>query len=185
MTNQHTDEFPAEPRQPYPGHPYQGQVPPGQVPFAPKPKARKGLTVILAVATFIVGLIIGGAAGSAGKGGSEPVAAVPAPATTEAAPAEKKQEKPKAEKPAKPVEAPETFGDGTYEVGVDIQPGRYKVTVPADSYMCLFQRLKDDTGDRGTIIAQDVKRPGAKASVTIKKSDGFFETSGCGEWTKQ
>jgi hypothetical protein len=45
--------------------------------------------------------------------------------------------------------------------------------------------LKDDTGDRGTIIAQDVKQPGAKASVTIKKSDGFFETSGCGEWVRQ
>lgn len=169
--NQHTDEFPAEPRRPYQGHPYPGPPP------VPKPKTRKGLTVLLAASGLVVGLIIGGSIGSAGKA---PVTAEPAPAASTAAekPAEKKAEEPAEEKPV-------TFGDGTYEVGVDIEPGRYKVTVPSDSVMCLYQRLKDDTGDTGTIIAQDVKRPGAKTSVTIKKSDGFFETSGCGEWVRQ
>jgi hypothetical protein len=164
--NQHIDEFPAEPRRPYQGHPYPAPPP------VPKPKTRKGLTVLLAATGLVIGLIIGGSIGSAGQA---PVTAEPAPtASTAKKPVEKEAEK----KPA-------TFGDGTYEVGVDIEPGRYKVTVPADGAMCLYQRLKDDTGDRGTIIAQDVKQPGAKASVTIKKSDGFFETSGCGEWVRQ
>lgn len=181
MTDQHTNEFPAEPRRPYQGHPYPAPPPP------PKPKTRK-LTVFLFTATALaVGLIIGGSIGSA-SGQRDRQATVdrcidnytadcgviggPTGAPTPA-------EKPKAEKKSA------RFGDGTYEVGVDIEPGRYKVTVPADSVMCFYQRLKDDTGDTGSIIAQDVKQPGAKASVTVKKSDGFFETSGCGEWVRQ
>lgn len=168
MTDQHTDQFPAEPRHPYQGHPYPVQPP------AAKPKIRKGLTVLIAATTLVIGLIIGGSIGSAGKG-TKPVTAAPAP---KASTAEKKDPKP-AEK------APEKFGDGTYEVGVDIQPGRYKVTVPADSIICSYQRLKDDTGDSGSIIAIEVKQPGAKASVTVKESDGFFESAGCGEWQRQ
>jgi len=169
MTDQHLNEFPAEPRHPYAGHPYPGPPAP-----PPKPKTRKGLTVVIALAAFVLGLVIGNPASGTAP---ETVTAVPSPA-------EQSTEETKTE-PRKPVTVPSTFGDGTYEVGVDIQPGRYKVTVPADGRLCLYQRLKDDTGDRGTIIAQDVKQPGAKTSVTIKASDGFFETSGCGKWVKQ
>jgi hypothetical protein len=142
-----------------PRQPYAGHPYPGPPAPPPKPKTRKGLTVVIALAAFVLGLVIGNPASGT------------APETVT--------------EPRKPVTVPSTFGDGTYEVGVDIQPGRYKVTVPADGRLCLYQRLKDDTGDRGTIIAQDVKQPGAKTSVTIKASDGFFETSGCGKWVKQ
>jgi len=168
MTDQHTNEFPAEPRRPYPGHPYPAPPPP------PKPKTRKGLTVLLSATGLVVGLIIGGSIGSAGQ---DPVTAEPAPTASTAA------KKPAEKKPAS--KNPATFGDGTHEVGVDIEPGRYKVTVPADSVICSYQRLKDDTGDAGSILAIEVKKPGAKASVTIKKSDGFFESNSCGEWVRQ
>lgn len=171
MTDQHTNEFPAEGRQPYAGHPYPAP------PAPPKLKTRKLLTVILAVAAFLVGLAIGNPLSGSTP---EPTTTVP-PATQQADP-EKPAEK--AQKP-KPAEEAQAYGDGTYEVGVDIQPGRYKVTVPDDAILCSYQRLKDDTGDAESIIAIDVKKPGAKASVTIKKSDGFFDTQGCGEWVRQ
>ena len=37
--------------------------------------------------------------------------------------------------------------EGTYEIGVDAQPGRYKTTVPQNSSGCYWERTKDDSGD--------------------------------------
>lgn len=71
------------------------------------------------------------------------------------------------------------FGPGTYVVGKDIKPGTYKTAGPADS-LCYWARNKDTTGDAGSIIANGV--PQGPATVTIKSTDGAFETSGCKNW---
>lgn len=73
------------------------------------------------------------------------------------------------------------IGEGTFIVGEDIQPGRYKAR--AKDGFCYWARLKDDSGDFDSIIANNTTS--GQASVTIKKSDGAFETSGCTPWRRQ
>lgn len=93
--------------------------------------------------------------------------------------------------PPAPVAAPEpagpatTVSDGTYEVGPDMVAGRYKTPGPDGSSaldMCYWSRNKNDSGEFGSIIANDiVKGPG---SVTVKNGE-FVEFSGGCTWTKQ
>jgi hypothetical protein len=73
--------------------------------------------------------------------------------------------------------------EGTYEIGVDAQPGRYKTTVPQNSTGCYWERTKDDSGDMDSIIANDNVNPGARASITVKSGE-FFKSNDCGTWTR-
>ena len=69
------------------------------------------------------------------------------------------------------------FTDGTYVVGDDIKPGTYRTGRIYDS--CYWSR----TSDHGKILANDFITNAPKgARVTIRKSDGGFESSGCGAW---
>jgi hypothetical protein len=87
--------------------------------------------------------------------------------------------------PATPAPAAGTFSDGTYEVGADIPPGKYRTTGPDPSDalpMCYTARLKDTSGDPGSIISNNiVKGPGV---FTVKSSDNAVEFSGGCTWTK-
>jgi hypothetical protein len=74
-----------------------------------------------------------------------------------------------------------TIDEGVYEVGVDITPGKYK-TSGTDSYGCYYARLKTGDGSLGDIINNNITQ--GPATVTIKESDGYFETKGCETWTK-
>lgn len=69
-------------------------------------------------------------------------------------------------------------GNGTYEVGVDIKPGTYKSG--PDNENCYWARLKADGAD---IIDNDISA--GQSIVTIQKSDKFFKSSGCNEWTRR
>ncbi len=75
-----------------------------------------------------------------------------------------------------------TIGEGTFIVGEDIKPGRYKARADGDG-SCYWARMKDDSGDSDSIIANNITD--GSASVTIKESDGAFETSGCTPWIRQ
>jgi hypothetical protein len=101
-------------------------------------------------------------------------------AKAESAPSASKAPEPT--KTTKP-ESKSTMEEGTYEIGVDAEPGRYKTTVPEDSSNCYWARMKDDRGGLDSIIANDNVSPGARASVTVKSGE-FFKSSGCGTWTK-
>lgn len=70
-------------------------------------------------------------------------------------------------------------GSGVYRVGEDIQPGTYRSE--ADS--CYWARLAGFSGSLGDIIAND--NVSGTAYVTIAPSDAAFETSRCGDWTRQ
>jgi hypothetical protein len=72
-------------------------------------------------------------------------------------------------------------GNGTFVVGKDIEPGTYKTAGP-DGFGCYYARLKDTSGDLNAIINNNVSQ--GPATVTIKGSDGAFETSGCHTWSK-
>jgi hypothetical protein len=84
------------------------------------------------------------------------------------------------------VQAPDgsIAGDGTYIVGGDVQPGTYKSAGPGDRPvgMCYWARHKDTTGDTDSIIANNIGK--GPQVVTIKKTDGAFETRGCATWAR-
>jgi hypothetical protein len=84
------------------------------------------------------------------------------------------------------VQAPDgsIAGDGTYIVGGDVQPGTYKSAGPGDRPvgMCYWARHKDTTGDMDSIIANNLGK--GPQVVTIKKTDGAFETRGCATWAR-
>ena len=71
-----------------------------------------------------------------------------------------------------------SFSDGTFEVGVDIDPGTY-IASNAEHLTCKWRRLSDFTWTSGTIV--ETKASGQKI-VTIRDSDVGFATYGCGEW---
>jgi hypothetical protein len=72
-----------------------------------------------------------------------------------------------------------TFGDGTFDVGVDIKPGTYRLREPAS---CYWARLKGFDGTLDDIIANELVDD-AYSVVTIKSTDAGFEADGCGEWS--
>lgn len=70
---------------------------------------------------------------------------------------------------------------GVFEVGTDIVPGKYKTEGPA-GFGCYYARLQNNDGSLRDII--DNNNTDGPATVTIKESDGYFETSGCKPWVK-
>lgn len=82
---------------------------------------------------------------------------------------------------------PTSFGNGSYEVGVDIQPGRYRSSGPVGGVfpMCHFARVR--TAGAGLmevdqIIDMQMIQSG-QALVTIRPTDGGFRSEGCQPWT--
>jgi sugar-specific transcriptional regulator TrmB len=73
-----------------------------------------------------------------------------------------------------------TFGDGTYQVGTDIQPGTYRTREGSPG--CYYERLSGFSGEMNEILANGVTD--APAIVTIKPTDAGFQSQGCGTWTK-
>lgn len=71
------------------------------------------------------------------------------------------------------------FGDGTWEVGVDIEPGRYRIE-PGSG--CYWARLRDRGAGVDSVI-QNANPRGQQEVVDIAASDGYFESGRCGTWT--
>lgn len=82
--------------------------------------------------------------------------------------------------PTDPPLAFRTFGDGTWEVGVDIKAGTYRLRDLAG--FCYWARLRGFDGDLKDIIANENVVDGFGV-VTIKKADVGFESKGCDEWS--
>lgn len=68
------------------------------------------------------------------------------------------------------------FSDGVHEVGVDIQPGKYK-TAGASSD-CYWSKNRRDGG----IIDNDI--PGGDTTIVIEPSVFTFKSARCGTWHK-
>lgn len=69
-------------------------------------------------------------------------------------------------------------GDGTYRVGIDVQPGTYQSD---GSEQCYWERLKGLGGSTADIIANsDASGPQV---VQIAPSDVGFKTERCGTWS--
>lgn len=75
-----------------------------------------------------------------------------------------------------------TFGNGTHVVGVDIKPGSYRTDGAGPTGTCIWQRLKDTSGEISSVITSGfVQGP---TTVTVKETDGAFESQYCQNWTK-
>ncbi|WP_395360980.1 hypothetical protein ACHGLA_14680 [Streptomyces sp. YH02] len=73
-------------------------------------------------------------------------------------------------------------GDGgMFKVGVDIAPGTYKSTGNKDAE-CYWERSKDASHGTDSILAND--NATGTAIVKVSASDGYFKSSGCGDWAK-
>jgi hypothetical protein len=80
-----------------------------------------------------------------------------------------------------------SFGDGTWEVGSgpdQVPAGKYKTTVPNDSWGCYWERLRGTGGTFDEIIANGNGEKGSPVIVTISASDKAFKASDCGTWSK-
>ncbi|USQ75660.1 hypothetical protein [Ornithinimicrobium cryptoxanthini] len=71
-------------------------------------------------------------------------------------------------------------GDGTFEVGVDVQAGTYVSDGSVGG--CYWARLSGSDGFDSII---DNNFGEGQMIVTIKESDRFFETSGCEPWARR
>jgi hypothetical protein len=71
-----------------------------------------------------------------------------------------------------------SFGNGLFEVGVDIQPGTYHTEAPAG---CYWAKLGPD----GDIIDNDFRASRGSLTVTIGRDAPFFESTDCGTWTRR
>lgn len=133
------------------------------------------------VAISVIASVSGGnsAAPAASTPASTPASSTAAPAPTFAAPAPTQ---------AAPVEMPAvesgpmtTFGNGTYEVGVDVAAGKYRSSGVEDSIapLCYW----DLTDGNGKIVDQGVANEGP-SRATLKKGL-TFKSSGCEDWSIQ
>lgn len=75
------------------------------------------------------------------------------------------------------------FGEGQFEVGVDIVAGKYRTAGPEANIMdmCYVERSRNASGEFGSIIANDI----VKGPHTIAVKNGEFVTnSGCKSFVK-
>lgn len=146
-------------------------------PVQPPPPRRRWLAIVAILALVLVGVV----ACSAAMSSRAPAAPSPsAPALT-----------PVESAPAAPSAAPQptgprtTVGSGTYVVGEDVEPGRYKTPGPDGSSWrdsCYWERARDDSGAFSSIIANDnIEGPG---SLTVKAGE-VLKLSGPCTWSKQ
>lgn len=86
--------------------------------------------------------------------------------------------------PAQP-DPSDGIGAGTYEVGVDLEPGQYKTTGPSPGDpvpSCYWARASDDSGDFEALITNEIlEGPG---SVTVNSGE-FVTFDGSCAWTLQ
>ena len=145
------------------------------------------LAAVAAAVLIIVGIAGGGSSDDAASNESVVVAEpTDKPGESEPTPVPEATEIPQptatSEPPptTTPVPGPvTTFGDGTYIVGVDIQPGTYR---NEGAGSCYWERLSGFGGAIDDIISND--NNDAIAIVTIATSDAGFSASRCGTWTR-
>ena len=80
-----------------------------------------------------------------------------------------------------PVATPgQPFPDGTYIVGIDVAPGRYRPSTPES---CTWRRLETLGGEHSYGHGAWYFRAGEGSVVDIEPSDAGFRSRGCGMWS--
>lgn len=165
-------------------HPHNPRSYPSPSPEAPKRKRHVVLWAILGAVLLIAFVSCLSSLGAKPQ-------APPAPATTSNAPAVVAPVVPQTVLPAAPAPvapvAPAapvgpltTFGNGTYEVGTEVEAGKYRSPGVQDSIapLCYW----DLTDSSGSIKDQGVTPEGPSRATLTKGL--LFKSSGCQDWTK-
>ena len=163
----------------------------------PAPQKKRGARWLLSrpiigVVALIVGLLIGNSGNGTSSTSATGTATVTTTATVTAANAAadkatatvtvtKTNTVTKTAKAA-PVQAAASIQDGMSQVGTDVQPGTYKTKVPEDSIACYYARMSGPNDS--DIIDNSLASPGNTVYVTIKSTDKYFDSKGCGTWQK-
>ncbi len=80
-----------------------------------------------------------------------------------------------------PLQPDDLFPTGTLLVGVDVQPGTYRMTVTGG--FCLVQRLSGFSGTSDELIQQEAWDQGEQGFIEIASTDlAFRNDSDCGVW---
>ncbi len=187
---------------PYTQYPQVGQYLPGQPPTYPpgpgmmppesprKKLSRRGcaITGAIVVIFIIIAAVSNGTKGNdnitAGdtstqttlQATTQPTTQPPAQPTTAQTPTPTPTQAPT----PTPTPSFASFGDGTYQVGKDIQPGTYRTRTGSPG--CYYERLSGFGGTLSDIIANN--NTDYPAIVTISATDKGFSSQNCGTWTK-
>ena len=82
--------------------------------------------------------------------------------------------------PAPIVRRGEPFGDGTFLVGSEIAPGRYRASDPGE---CTWMRLRSFDGWANPVQRVSYGAAGGSGIADVEPSDAGFYSRGCGTWT--
>ncbi|HLX58377.1 MAG TPA: hypothetical protein VKR83_15270 [Ktedonobacteraceae bacterium] len=147
---------------------------------------RKRRITLIAAAVVVVALLLGIAVTANNPAIQALLTSVPTDTPVPPTPAPTRQatsaptQVPTPKPTAKPAPSFAQFGDGTFVVGKDIQPGTYRTRTGSPG--CYFARLSGFGGTVDEIIANaNTDNP---AIVTIAASDKGFQSTNCGTWTK-
>jgi len=144
--------------------------------------------VLLAVAAFVVGAVLGAAGMSSSKKStsSTQTVTVQAPPTTEtqtttvtASTTTTTSSRSSSSATSSASSGPRTsFSDGTWMVGSGIEPGTYSTEGGTG---CYWARLSGLSGETDDILAND--NAAGPTTVTISGTDAAFQSQDCGTWT--
>jgi hypothetical protein len=70
-----------------------------------------------------------------------------------------------------------SFGDGTWQIGVDVEPGTY-TTAGAVDPTCRHSLRRTRTGGATEVVDR------GPATVVLTEADGWFATVGCATWKR-
>lgn len=155
---------------------WQGFTPP---PPPPAPPKRGVPTSVKVIGWGIAGIVAIGVIANLGGGSGTPTSRTVA---TESAP---RPTTPAPTTPARPVGPQTSFGDGTWIVGADIEPGTYRSTGAQEGVFefCSYSRLRDASSD-GDTLSWGTANANEPIVIAIKASDGAFKSAGCATFTK-
>lgn len=150
-----------------------------QSPDSPQPPAKPRRWIWLwVVAALLLGVWLGSLGRSSSPASSSPATAS-APATVVVTRTITVPTLVPAPPPPPPPGPKTTFGDGTYEVGVDVAAGSYSAPGGRN---CYWERSKNSSGELGSVIANEWKPNKGQAILTAKNGE-FLKVSDCGTWT--
>lgn len=159
----------------------------------PPLRSRTWFIIAVAVAALIVGAVIGGAGKSTNDAKASP-AITTTTRTTATATATATATVRVTTMPTKIIATrtqqvrvtytpppPASFGDGTYVIGTDIQPGIYKTAGGGDG-ACGWTRMSDLSGDFDSIITNGIAS--GPTTVQIDPGDKAFKLEGGCNWSR-
>ena len=157
-----------------PGAPAPGYANPATTLQPAKSGMSRGMKIGIGVGALALALIAIGSVGGNDKTSSS--------SKTVTATATKYAEAPETATPTKPtITGPATSidADGTFVIGTDILPGRYRT---AGGSKCYWERQSGLGGSFSEIISNSSAE--GQQVVEIAPTDAAFETRGCGFWEK-